>query len=327
MPDLTDRAEEALLGALISDASQAVELLNQIDASAFTHPARRAVWIEISRLSDLAVGTSGPEFADLILAATDDPAITSDYLTRLALSTPTPDAAHAYARLVAEAALNRALTNLANETDPVVSATGNRSGRPDVSYSASLAAARSALGEDKPASPPPPGERAIREEEFLAGIVAHQKLADWIRLDPDIFTSPGRRSIYQAALAADRLGEPVDELTLAWRTASVIAQNDYAAGRVTTAETVAAAVPHGTIARLMDARIEPLAALEAGRDLLADRARTQIAESAAARRHATSHDRARPAGREALASRQAPLLQPPPAPELGRNRQLSQEGS
>lgn len=328
MADLTDRAEEALLGALISDASQAAELLTQIDASAFTDPARRAVWTEISRLSELAAGTSGYEFADLILAATDNPAITSDYLTRLALSTPNPDAAHAYARLVSEAALNRALTNLANETESTGTATaGHPSDRPDVSYSASLATARSVLGVDKAAAPAPKGERAIREEQFVAGIVSHPELADWIRLDPDILTGPGLRTIYQAALDADRLGEPVDELTLPWRTASIIAHSDCSAGRVTTAETVAAAVPHGTITRLMDAKIGPLTALEAGRDLLADKARTQIAAAATARQHVTRHDRAQTVRHRAVTSRQAPLHQPPPAPEPGRHPQLSQDGN
>jgi DnaB-like helicase N terminal domain len=325
MPDLTERAEEALLGAMISDASQAAEV-TYIDATALTDPTRRAVWTAISSLSEIAAGTSGPEFADLILATTDDLAITSDYLTRLALSTPTPDAVHAYARLVAEAALNRALTSPAGATDPADFTAGHPADRSGARYAASQDAARSALGEDKPAAPAPTSERAIREEQFLAGIIGHPELADWIRLDPGALTSPGLRDIYKATIAAGRLGEPLDEVILPWRTASIIAYTDYSAGRVTTAETVAAAVPPGTITRLLDARIEPLTALEAGRDLLADQARTQIAASAAARRPAASHDRAQAAGREALASQQVPLLQPP-ASELGRRPQLSQDGN
>jgi hypothetical protein len=204
-------------------------------------------------------------------------------------------------------------------------ATGHSSYRPDASYSASLATARSALGEENPAAPAPAGERAAREEQFLAGIIGHPELADWIRLDPDILTGPGLRIVYQATLAADRLGEPIDEVTLAWRTASIIAHSDYSAGRVTTAETVEAAVPNGTIARLLGARIEPLTALEAGRDLLADQARTQIAASAAARRHANGDDRAQTVGRQSLASQQTPFLRPPP--ELERRPQLSQDGN
>ncbi len=89
-----------------------------------TRPAR-AVWTAISRLREVAEGASGPEFADLILSATDDPAITSDYLTRLALSAPTPDAASAYGRLVAEAALTRDLAAAtASESFPADPVTG-----------------------------------------------------------------------------------------------------------------------------------------------------------------------------------------------------------
>src|SRR6185437_10959399 len=218
MPDLTDRVEEALLGAMICDGDQVLEIISQIGVDDFTDPARRAVWTEIKRLSEFAAGTTGHEFSDLILAATDDPAITSDYLTRLALSTPTPYATSVYARLVAEAALNRAITKL--PTEPA--RTNNLSLR-DVIYSASFATAQSALAQGKPAAPAPASERANREEQFVSGIIHHQELTDWIRLDPQILTAPGMRAIYKAALRVDQLGEPVDELTLAWRTASVIA--------------------------------------------------------------------------------------------------------
>ncbi len=324
MADLTDRAEEALLGALINDASQAAEILAQIDASAFTDPARRSVRAEIARLSDLAAGISGPDFADLILAATDEPAITSDYLTRLALSPPTPDAAHVYARLVAEASLTRALTSTQGEAEEGGPDAGPPSARPGAGYSASLAAARSALGNDQPAGAAPAGERVHSEEQFLAGVIGHQELTDWIRLDPATFTSPGLDVIYQATLAIERLGEPIDQLTLAWRTAGIIAQRDYADGRATTAEAVADAIPPGTITRLISANVDPVTALEAGRDLLADHARAQLAAESAGHRRPATHDRA--SRRHALAGHESPLLPLRQAPELERGRRLSQEG-
>lgn len=53
MPDLTALAEEALLGALISDTSQ-IAGLPDLEADAFTDPARRAVWVAIRRLREAA---------------------------------------------------------------------------------------------------------------------------------------------------------------------------------------------------------------------------------------------------------------------------------
>src|SRR6185437_3348685 len=94
--------------------------------------------------------------------------------------------------------------------------------RAGVSYSACLNAAYSAPGHDTtPPGPQPAGERASREEQFLAGIISQQALTDWIRLDPAILTTPGYSTIYQAAILADRLGEPADDLILAWHTATI----------------------------------------------------------------------------------------------------------
>jgi hypothetical protein len=325
--DLTARAEEALLGAIIRDASQLTDV-GELDATAFTDPVRSAIWAAVMPLRELAEGAGSREFADLILATTDDPSISSDYLTRLALSVPTPDAAFTYAGLVAMADLTRAVSGTANEIYPVDPLTGGPEIRSDVSYSACLQAALSALGQDmaSPPGPPPTGERAIREEQFLAGVISQPELLDWIRLSPDILTTPGLRSIYQATRTANLLGDPVDEVTLPWRTARILAHSDYSAGRATTAETVAAAIPPGTIARVTAARTNPLTAMEAGRDLLAEHTRTQIAAWSATHRP-VSHDQARASRSQVLAGQELPLLRPPPSAELQRGPQLSQEGS
>jgi hypothetical protein len=326
--DLTAHAEEALLGAIIRDASQLADI-GELGATAFTDPVRSAIWAAVTPLREVAEGAGSREFADLILATTDDPAITNDYLTRLALSVPTPDAAFSYAGLVAMADMTRAVAGTASEVYPIDPLTGGPEIRNDVSYSACLQAALSALGQDMatPSGPPPSGEHAIREEQFLAGVISQPELLDWIRLNPDILTTPGLRNIYQATRTAHRLGDPVDEVTLPWRAARILAHSDYSAGRATTTETVAAAIPPGTIARLTAARTDPLTAMEAGRDLLASHACVQIAASAAARRNAASSDRIQSVGPEALTSQQAPLLRPPSTQELGHRPQLSQDGN
>ncbi len=334
MPDLTARAEEALLGALISDARQLAGIPD-LEPGAFTSPDRRAVWAAISRLREIAPGASGPEFADLILATTDNTAITSDYLTQLALSAPTPSAAAAYANLVTEAVLTRDLiAATAGERVPAGAETRTPEIQGGVSYASCLAAARSAISQDTGApGPAPADERAVREERFLAGVITQQSLTDWIRLDPDILSAPGLCCIYQAALAADKLGEPADELILAWRAARIVAQDLYSAGQITTAETIAARIPPGIIARLTSSRVDALTALEAGRDLLADHARAQIAArtSAARQEHGAtpaSYDTGLASVRRSLASHGPPPLQERPAHDQPHydGPQLRQEG-
>lgn len=341
MPDLTGRAEEAFLGAIISDPRQLADLqalraemlFPPLDASEFTDPARQAVWSAIARLREIAPGARGPEMTDLILATSDDPLITRDYLTQLALSTPTPSAAAVYARMITEASLFR---DIDAGSMPVEGAADDPSVREITRYAANLTAVRSAAADDLTTpSPTPQQDRAIQEEQFLAGLIGHQELTDWIHLDPAIFTAPGLREIYQAVIQVDRLGEPADAMTVAWAAARIIAHKDSSAGRATTPETLAEAIPTGTIARLAATQVDPLTALQTGRDLLADQIQARIeAQAAAATRgirpetpasHRTAHPEAR---RRGVGGQDTPpLLQPPADHQRQHDRQLTQDGN
>jgi hypothetical protein len=343
MPDLITRAQEAFLGAIISDPRQLTDLqalrpgedLAALDTSEFTDPTCRALWAAIGRLSDLAPGASGPEMTGLILATTEDPQITRGYLTQLALSAPTPGAAAVYARMITEAALIR---DLAAATGALSAGGASQAGDPSIAplagYAANLTAAWSGTAPG-PAAPgaAPQDERAIAEERFLAGLAGHQALTGWITLDPAIFTAPGLREVYQALLAVDRAGEPADEMTLTWAAARMIGQRDTAAGRATTPQSLAGTIPPGTIARLTATHADPLTALQTGRDLLADHARAQIGAQAAAAR-AAQHDlttgdspaHAGSRGRE-LSNGTPPLLHPPPGQPMRHGPQLSQDGN
>jgi hypothetical protein len=340
MTDLTGRAEEAFLGAIISDPRQLADLQNlraemlvpPLDASEFTDPARRAVWSSIARLSEIAPGARGPEMTDLILATSNDPLVTREYLTQLALSTPSPGAAAVYARMITEATLFR---EIVAAQLPVGEGADDPSAREVTRYAANLTAARSVPADDLAApGPPPQQDRAIREERFLAGLIGHQELTDWIHLDPAIFTSPGLREIYQAAVLVDRVGEPADTMTLAWSAARIIAQNDSSAGRATTPETLSDAIPPGTIARLATTRVDPLTALQAGRDLLAEQTRAQIEAQASASRGTRQDAAANP--RDARAEARSPgissdstppLLRPPAGHDRQYGPQLTQDGN
>lgn len=343
MPDLTARAEEAFLGAVISDPRQLRDLgtlraemiLPPLQASEFTDPARQAVWTAISRLEEVAPGARGREMTNLILATSNDPLITRYYLAQLALSAPNPGAAAVYARMISEAALIR---ELATATQAPAGDSSAQPGDPSfqemASYAANLTAARSATADDVAApGPPPPDQRAIQEERFLAGLIGHQELTDWIALEPGILTSPGLDKIYQAVITVDRHGEPADEVTIAWAAARIIAQNDSYARRTTTPQTLADTIPPGTIARLVTTHVDPLTALEAGRDLLAGQLFGQIGTQASSARgtqrditagYAAAHADTR--GR-ALSNGDTPLQRPPADHQQRQGPQISQEGN
>jgi hypothetical protein len=340
MPDLTTRAEEAFLGAIISDARQLGDLQVLRDdpaspplhARLFTDPACRALWTAVSRLSEIAPGARGPQMADLILTTSNHPLITHDYLTQLALSTPTPTAALVYLRMISEAALFRAI---AASGLPA----GDGGAWPDrttagilTSHAANLTTAWSADYDTATPGPPPQHERAIREERFLAGLIGQQELTDWITVSPAILTAPGLREIYQATVHVDRLGEPADAMTITWTAARTIAENDTIDGRNTTPRSLAETIPPGTITRLATTRTDPLAALEAGRGLLADHARAQIDARAAATRSAerdldTGHHGPQASSRSRpLDSQDTPPLLRPPDHQPRYGPRLSQEG-
>ncbi|HEY1619733.1 MAG TPA: DnaB-like helicase N-terminal domain-containing protein [Streptosporangiaceae bacterium] len=329
MPDLTAQAEEALLGALLADPGQ-LSSVTVLVASDFTDPQRQALWTAVNRLREVAPGASGPEFADLVFITSKDDLITPDYLTRLALSCPTPAAADVYARIVLDAALTR---DIAEDTAQLAGVIGrdDYAAAALASYGVNMNAARAAAAEDlnRP-GPPPDDQRALQEESYLAALMRDPRLADWIRLDPDIFTSPGRRDLYQAITYLTQNGEPVDSITLAWTLARHAAARDVLAGQATTPETFG--LPPGTIARLAATPADTATALETGRDLLASHARAQIAAARDAARQQPPPDtpgRSSPRSRDGIARDQAaPLLEPPgeqiqPPP----GRQLGQEGS
>jgi replicative DNA helicase len=332
MPDLISRAEEALLGALIADPDQLADVPG-LEAADFTDPVRQAVWTAISRLREVAPGARGPEFADVIHATSNDDLITYDYLARLAVAAPTPGAADAYARMVMEASFLRGFA--ADIAQLPEADQGNDTTLRDAiaSFTRNINAARSAAADDlREPGPPPADPHAVLEEQYLSAILHQPGLTDWIPLEPAIFTSPGRLAIYQAITALSRHGGPVDEITLPWALARATATVDAHAGRTTTAESFAATIPPGTIARLAATSIDTMTALDIGRDLLADHAYAQIT---AAARGAEQHHlpesgvpRTTAPHRNGLASDPArPLLQPPPGQQLQPGPQLRQEGS
>jgi hypothetical protein len=335
MPDLTTRVEEAFLGAVILDPAQLGDLLilrtteDRLgpDPSDFSDPARRAVWAAVDRITYIPPRMSGPEMTDFILAGTDHPAITREYLTRLALSAPAPGAPMQYALMIIEAAVNREVAAAAPAYRPDADPTWLE--QANLRVTNRRTAWSCPAGDLTIAGPPPRDQRAILEEQFLAGVISQPALADWLAMDAGVFTTPGTRWVYEAVTIAGPHGAP-DEVILAWTAARLIASSDALAGQATTRQTLAEALPPGTIARLTAISVDTRTALAAGRDLLADHARAQISSQAAitrsAPRAATASSRhpvsADPPGRDATAAVPPPLQRPPEhrrrGPQLGQ---------
>ena len=182
------------------------------------------------------------------------------------------------------------------------------------------------------AAPPPGDPQAVLEERFLSALMRQPTLAEWVTLDAQVFTSPARREVSEAIVAIDQHGEPVDELTLTWALARDAAISHSDAGRLTSPDTFAAAIPSGMIARLAVTATDPADGVEAARDLLAARAMTQIAEATGVTRGAGQHGVTSQAARQAAARPSAlgsePLLARPADPQLGRDTPpLRHEGS
>ena len=336
MPDLTSRAEEALLGALIADPWQLASV-PRLAAADFTEPARQAVFTAISELHAREPGASGAELAGLIARTARDPQISADYLAAITGAPPTPSAAAVYGRMIIEAAFDRQLGAHAAETRAAV-LVGDDPGAAAIiaditsSLAGNLQAARVAAGAPAQAAPPPGDPQAVLEERFLAAIMHQPTLTEWIAVDSQVFTSPARREVYEAIVSIDQHGEPVDELTLTWDLARSAAISHSDAGRLCSPGELAAAIPSALIARLAATPADPADGVEAARDLLAARAQAQIAEAIGAARdpgqHGISSSAARPAAARQSALGSEPLLARPPDPQLGCDTPpLRHEGS
>jgi len=333
MPDLTARAEEALLGALLTYPWQLDEI-SVLAAGDFADPVRQASWQAITRAHEQDPAAAGPELARLAARSAAHAQVTEEYLARLSAAVPTPTGAAAYGRMVLEAAFDRQMAGeAARLAAEAGSARGSDAARDQTAvlssalagHARNLQAARDG-GTGEP-GPQPAGPQAALEDRFLGALMQQPTLADWITLDASVFTAPGRREIYEAITSIDGYGEPVDELTVTWALAREAATGDTWAGRTTTAASLAEAIPPGIIARLAAAPLDTQAGLECARDLLASRLHAELASLPAGPAGVrVARDRPGAARARSAAADAAAVLRPPErSAELGQ-QQLRQEG-
>ncbi|MEV6986489.1 DnaB-like helicase N-terminal domain-containing protein [Sphaerisporangium sp. NPDC051017] len=325
MPNLLHRTEEALLGALIYDPS----LINDVPyllPRHFDHADHQAIFAAFLDVRANEPGTWGAAMAARITSQVDVPGIDETRLAGLALSSPDVSSVAVYGRMIQEAALRR---ELLGHADRLAEAAGTVRGvDPELDHFALLSDAlrsnavhfQASLTYELSVEAPRQDLRTLREEALLADLIQHpehlHEVAAW--LDPEVFTSPDRRSIYEAIVAVDEYGEPVEELTLSWELARSPSTDLALAGETTESRSEATPAAPGYLARLAVTAVEAGVAIEIGRDLLADHARAELmtASGPLTRNAGTSaHDLA---ARRALHHERgltqeaaAPLLTPP----------------
>ena len=226
MPNLLHRTEEALLGALIYDPTL-VDDVPYLLPRHFDHTDHQAIFAAFLDVRANEPDIWGAAMAEQITVQAARPGIDEARLAGLALSSPDVSSVAVYGRMVQEAALRR---ELAGHADRLAEAAGTVRGLdPELDHLALLSTAlrsnsahvEASLTYEPSAEPLHPGERTLREEHLLADLIQHPEHLREIAtgLDPEVFTSPDRRSIYEAIVTIDEYGEPIEELTVAWEVA------------------------------------------------------------------------------------------------------------
>jgi len=342
MPNLIHRTEQALLGALIYDPSLTVDVPYLLPRH-FEHPEHQAIYAALMAVRANEPTATGVVLAERIAFQTGLDTVTEATLTGMALASPDVSSVAVYGRMIQEAGLYRSLAEhaerLAQAAGPVrgvdaeldhFDALSRAVGRHATSYYANFEAA---LTTESPTQIMREDLQALREEQVLADLVQNPyvlaEVVDW--LDPQVFTSPDRRQIYEAIVALDGYGEPVEELTLAWQLARsrTSEMSMDPAGETTRQEQVPGP---GYLERLAQLSVETGVAIEIGRDLLAEHTTAQLTARApdlalvhgrttdpTQRRELTQGQQATREVSAELTHEVAPILAPSPDRTLGLN--------
>ncbi|WP_194904777.1 DnaB-like helicase N-terminal domain-containing protein [Catenulispora rubra] len=348
-PQLALRAEQALIGALLTDPGRIRDPLNGTDF--LKHPTHQAVALEIKAASIYPGALDDPaRLIDRIATRLDLPGVDADYLHGLARACPEPGGIAIYARMVAEAQVRRTLAAHADRIDVPETGPGQDSGpdhlhrlaqalrrqaelEPDISERSNPAPepyANTAIA--APIAEPQTLTRAQQEELILADVLQHRgRVAEIEWLSPEVFAPGPRREIYETIITVDSYGEPISELTVEWeldRRRNEARQQDqpepdrndpatsatYVASLAVTAVAVGAAVELGS--RLFEDSLRISLAAEAAK-MLASGAEPAPATEATA----TVKLQAMPATQPGpIAQSSAPLLAPPPTPAVTDNQ-------
>lgn len=288
--NLTHRTESALLGALLFDL-RALADVSFLDTTDFATSHHRELFQAIRDVAATDAMATGFDLAEKVADRLGRHRVNIAELHGIALSDPEPSTIACYGRLVMEAAMDRELadhaTRIATEAGP------ERGVDPRADHLAQLAESIQLHGQSIETTAAYVGfaadesamtewtsdETALVQDRILADLIQHPELIGEVStwLEPEIF-SRGRREIYETFVALDQYGEPVDEVTVTWTLSRRAALAETLRGFDTdAAESMRDEVPAGAITHLANTAVEFGAAVELGRELLAERVRSEIA--------------------------------------------------
>ncbi|MEY9942168.1 DnaB-like helicase N-terminal domain-containing protein [Streptacidiphilus sp. MAP5-3] len=345
-PNLSLRAEQAVIGALLQDPT-AREEIAYLKADRFTHPTYREVFAELDNSGAVRAAELPERIADRLKL----PGVDATYLRNLAANCPEPADIAVYARMMQETYVR---SQLASHVDRIAASAGTvRGADPKLDHLDRLAQALARQAapshievqlEAAPATYQPTvvevettvvvDDRRQREELVLADLLQHgEQVAEVeVWLSPGSFEPGPRREVYEAILAVYAQGEPVNELTVAWElgrhTATVVYANEV--------EVYQEPAGPAYLAHLMATAVVVGVAMEVGHELFVEDLRTDLAHDASrigaqaaegeraessARQELTQVQNARPAPQHDSSLFQTHgSLQPPPAQPLPDNQ-------
>lgn len=279
---LTLHAERAVIGSLLAQDEQRPAMLD-LRAEDFTDPVNQAVFRAFIAVQGGEPGSGAANLVDRVVARADQLAVRADELGRLVADRPSAEDAAVYARIVREAGLRRDLGRHGERIAAL--AAESKAGGEDQDHLRRLSRALQQSGLRTPLEGAP-AEAAVGGavewqpglgEILLADVLQHPEILGEVRswLDPVCFASDLDRQTYTAVLAVADAGEVVDERTVA---AELDRRNRVQVGQgPDEAALPDAAIRSAYLARLASTRVELGDAVEAGRDLLTEHTRTELA--------------------------------------------------
>ncbi|MFI5527009.1 DnaB-like helicase N-terminal domain-containing protein [Kitasatospora sp. NPDC051853] len=324
-PDLALRAEQAVIGAALREP-QRLDQIAYLTPDRMAHPTNRALLAALveSRTSNPA--TPAARMPDLIAQKAAVRGVGADYLRRLADAAPQPRNIASYARLVQEAAVRR---DLALHLDRLRTTAGERGPQPSLDRLAQrLEQPQPGAKFSEPAPEPyqprtqPTHSHEVRvdlrlerQDAVLADLLQHpehvREVSTW--LYAEAFEAGPRREVYEAIVVVAERGDPVDQLTIEWE----VHRQDPERYEVKVEVTVEERPDY--LARLAATAVVVGAAVELGREIMAEDIRAKLASDFAGIDVTTRGPSTDPApspevrvNAPAPQVQPAPLLQPPP---------------
>ncbi|MDT4994192.1 MAG: hypothetical protein QOH97_4084 [Actinoplanes sp.] len=278
MTSLTDQAEQALLGALLTDDLPPVEL-SFLRPDEFAFRVHGHLFKTVRDLRYERLDLTGDALINAVAVRADTLNVDVTWLTTLRDNCPQPDHVTAYARMVQSAAFRR---TVAEHADRIATAAAHTTDVDGLGHLQKLADALArqarvyaAFQSIEHAAAKDETQvdhwRVEREEDLLADLLQHpEQSADLaVFLHPSTFTSPQRQEVFETIARLGFDNEPVDEVIVSWEMAAIRAITpDHL---VTAASEPDVALLH----RLATTRTVR-SAIDIGRDLLADDLRASL---------------------------------------------------